>query len=98
MLVMILAQVAAAQPPDIELHAVIDAQSIRIEKHGQARLNVWADPDAGSLVKVEAPRANGAKTLRNVRITVDAEARIGGAAHVDANVERSPATEPQPPR
>ncbi len=54
MLFLILAQAAAAQP-DIELHAIVDARSVRIEKKGEARLKVWANRDAGSSVKVEAP-------------------------------------------
>lgn len=35
-----------------------------------------ASPDGGSQVKVEAPEADGARTLRDVHVTVDAEARI----------------------
>ena len=74
---LLIAQAAAAAPPDIQFHAVVDARSVKIEKHGQASLRVWADPDAGSIVNIVAPKANGAKTLRNVHFTVDAEARIG---------------------
>lgn len=81
----------AAPLHDIELRATVEARSVRIEKRGEAKLEVTASPDAGSLVKVEAPRANGAKTLRNVRVQVDAEARIG-----DKNTV--PATEIAPPR
>lgn len=81
----------AAPVPDIELRATIEARSVRIEKRGEARLEVSASPDAGSLVKVEAPRANGARTLRNVRVEVDAEARIGDKSS-------DPATETAPPR
>jgi hypothetical protein len=69
--------VATGGGPDIQLHAVVDARSVKIEKQGQASLRVWAEPDAGSIVNFEAPKANGAKTLRNVRVTLDAEARIG---------------------
>ena len=67
----------AAPLPDIQIGATVEARSMRIEKKGNAKLEVRADPDAGSVVKVEAPRADGVKTLRNVRVAVDAEARIG---------------------
>ena len=81
----------AAALPDISLNATISARSVTIEKRGEARLEMTASPDAGSLVKVEAPRANGRKTLRNVRVQVDAEARIGTDLP-------APATEPPAPR
>ena len=96
MLFLILAQAAAAQP-DIELHAVVDARSVTIEKKGDARLEVRASPDAGSSVKVEAPKANGARTLRNVRVTIDAEARIGSGVAGGIQV-RDAATEAPEPR
>ena len=81
----------AAPLPDIELRATIEARSVRIEKRGDAKLEVTASPDAGSLVKVEAPRADGAKSLRNVRIRIDAEARVGDKM-------TTPATQTAPPR
>jgi hypothetical protein len=62
---------------------------VKIEKKGQATLRAWAEPDAGSIVNIEAPKANGAKTLHNVRVTVDAEARIGGEAAAGAKIEAS---------
>ena len=80
MLLFLLLQAAAAPQPDIELHAVVDARSVRIEKKGEAELTMSASPHAGSDVHVEAPDADGARTLRNVRVTVDAEARIGDPA------------------
>ena len=76
MLLLLLLQASSAQP-DIELRAAVDARSVRIEKKGEAELTVSASPDGGSEVKVEAPKADGARTLRNVHVTVDAEARIG---------------------
>jgi hypothetical protein len=76
----LLLQAAAAPQPDIELKAVVNARSVRIEKKGEAELTVSASPDAGSVVHVEAPDADGARTLRNVNVTVDAEARIGDPA------------------
>ncbi len=49
-----------------------------------------ADPDAGSFVNIEAPKANGRKTLRDVRVQVDAEARIGSEIRATATVAPEP--------
>lgn len=64
-------------PADIELRAEVSARSVTIEKQGDARLAVRASPDGGNIVDVDAPKANGRKTLRNVRVRVDARARLG---------------------
>ena len=80
---------AVATLPDIELKARVQARQVTIEKRGEARLTVSAAPDAGSVVDVRAPRANGRKTLRNVDVTVAAEARIGDPT--------APSQRPSPP-
>jgi hypothetical protein len=98
MLLLIVAQAAAATAPDIELHAVVDVESVKIEKQGNATLRVYADPDAGSGVKIEAPRANGAKTLRNVRVTLDARARIASSPTSNKGQSRPQETDPAPQR
>lgn len=67
---------SSAQLPDIELKAKVQARSVTIEKQGDARLTVTTSPDGGNVVDVQAPKANGRKTLRNVEISVQAEARI----------------------
>jgi hypothetical protein len=72
--------VAQAALPDIQIGATVEARSLTIEQQGQAKLEVHAKPDAGSLVRVNAPRANGARRLNNVRIEVLGEARIGAAS------------------
>ena len=82
-----LALQAAAPPPDIHIGATLQARSVTIEKKGEARLEVWASPDAGSSVEVEAPSADGSRTLRNVRVTVDAQARIGSGLSADIETE-----------
>ena len=82
---------AQAAPPDIQFGARIEARSVTIEKKGEARLEIRAVPDGGSLVKVEAPKANGRKTLKNVRIEIDAEARIADPASAAA----TPIAEPR---
>jgi hypothetical protein len=74
---LILLQAAAAQPaPDIQLRIDAHIDRVRIERRGEVRLEVNAGPDAGSIVRVEAPQANGRRTLRNVDVRIDAEARI----------------------
>ena len=89
-MILLLLALQAAPLPDIELHATLNARSVTIEKKGEATLEVTASPDAGSVVKVDAPNANGRKTLRDVRVEVDAEARIGGDVTVDATAEAEP--------
>lgn len=76
MLFLLLQTAPAPQTPDIQLRARVTAKSVTIEKQGEASLTVRASPDAGSAVKVEAPRANGRKTIKDVTVEVDAGARI----------------------
>jgi hypothetical protein len=90
-MIVLLFALQAAALPDLSLTATVNARSLTVERSGEARLDVSASPDAGSAVKVVAPPASGRKTVRNVRITVDAEARI-------ANGLESAATPDAPPR
>ena len=76
MLFLLLQTAPAPQTPDIELRAHVTAKSVTIEKQGDASLTVRAGPDGGSAVKIEAPRANGRKTIENVTVDVDAKAMI----------------------
>ena len=89
MLLLLLLQ-AGAQAPDIELNADIRARSVTIEKQGEASLKVTTSPDGGNLVNVQAPKANGRKTLKNVNVKVRAEARI-------ADPQRAPKNNPDQP-
>ena len=89
MLFLILLQ-PAAQAPDIELQANVRARSVTIEKQGQASLTVTSEPEGRNLVDVRAPRANGRKSLRNVNVSVRAEARIGERANNPEAAETSP--------
>src|SRR5687768_11105186 len=86
---------ASAQAPDIELNATVRARRVTIEKRGNASLTVHAGPDAGSVVDVRAPKANGRKTLNNVRVDVHAEARVAdpGQAPQPAAENKAPETE-----
>jgi hypothetical protein len=87
-----LIQTAAAQPqaqgaPDIELQIGLTARRVTIERRGEASLEVRAGPDGGSVVNVEAPEANGSRTLRDVNVRVRAEARIADPAAPAAQIE-----------
>lgn len=66
--------------PDIELNADVRARSVTIEKKGDARLAVTTSPDGGNVVDVRAPEADGRRSLRNVKVSVRAKARIGEPA------------------
>lgn len=70
----LLQAIVAPPPADITFHATVRARSLTIEKQGEARLTVRANGQ--NLVKVEAPRANGRKTIRNPVVRVNVEARI----------------------
>lgn len=78
MLIVLLLQ-AAAQP-DIQLGVRLTAERVTIDRQGEASLTVSTTPEGRNLVDVRAPAANGRRTLRNVEVTVDAEARIGSPA------------------
>ena len=72
---LLLLQAAAAQPPpDIELQIDASVRRVRIEREGEASLEVSGGP--GSAVRVDAPEASGRQRLRNVNVQVRAEARI----------------------
>jgi hypothetical protein len=75
MLTLVLALLqSVSQPPDIELRATVRARSLTIEKQGEARVSVTAS--GRNLVDVQAPRANGRKTIPNPEVKVNIEARI----------------------
>jgi hypothetical protein len=93
MLLLALALQTAA--PDIELRADVRARQVTIEKQGDARLTVTTSPEGANLVDVQAPRANGRKTLRNVNVSVRAEARI---ADPSASAEIRTGSETTPPQ
>lgn len=71
---LLILQNAAATPPDIQLSVDVHADRVRIERRGEASLEVRGGE--GSTVEVEAPEANGRRTLRNVNVRVRAEARV----------------------
>jgi len=84
---MLLALLLLQAAPDIELRASVRARSLTIEKRGEARLTVRTDPEGENLVDVQAPKANGRRTIRNVNVTVRAEGRIADPAQSEAGAE-----------
>lgn len=74
MLLSIFLQAAALPPPDLQLDARVRARDVRIERKGDASLEVTGGQ--GSLVQVDSPKAGGRSRLRNVEVTVRAEARV----------------------
>jgi len=70
MLALTLLLQAVAQQPDISIHATLDAQSVKIEKSGEARMSVSALPEGGSTAT-----SSGTRTSRHFEVRIDA--RIG---------------------
>jgi hypothetical protein len=92
----LLLQAAAAQTaPDIQLRIDVHADRVRIERQGEASLEVSGGE--GSVVRVEAPEANGRRTLRNVDVRIEADARIADPQNAPAaqNPEPAETAEPQ---
>ena len=84
------AQPAAAEPAgpaDIQLQVRAQVREVRVRQQGEASLTVRGGP--GSEVRVEAPPGGGTRRLRNVNVTVDAEARVGEglAAGIEASAD-----------
>ena len=80
MILLLLAQAVSDQPdtrlaaPDIVLDARAQIREVRIEQRGEARLTVSGAP--GSDIRVEKPAGDGRTRLRNVDVSVRAEARV----------------------
>ena len=91
LLALLLVQAAAPQAgnaPDIQLQARVHARSLTIQKRGDASLTLHTEPDGGNILDVQAPKA-GRKTIRNVDINLDAEARIADPQNIRIGVETS---------
>lgn len=86
MILLILLQ-ATAQSPDIELNLNVRAKSVRIEKKGEARLEVRGEAPGNRVdVKVE-PKAEGRTELRDVTVDIHAEASIQEGVKIGAQAE-----------
>ena len=73
---MLIAPFLLQTAPDLELRAAVRARSVEIERRGETALTVTTSPPGNNVVDVRAPRADGRRTLRDVRVDVRAEARI----------------------
>ena len=91
LLALLLLQAQAATPPDIQIGANVRAPSLTIEKKGEASLTLRTQPEGNNIVDVEAPKANGRRTIRNANVMVRAEARIADPL----NPERVETSAPQ---
>lgn len=88
MLIYLLLQSAAAPPPDIQLDIDLKARRVEIERKGEARLTVRAEPDGGSVSRTATlPVPEGRSTLRDVKVKVRAEARIAAPEEIRAEAE-----------
>ncbi|HEV2568991.1 hypothetical protein [Sphingomonas sp.] len=92
---MILFLLLQASAPDIEFNANVRARSVTIEKQGDARLTVHAEPEGERLVDVQAPKANGRKTLDNVEVTIRARASVADPQAARVQVESGETSPPQ---
>ena len=98
-LLLIQAAAPAAQraqaAPDIQLRIDVHADRARIERQGEASLEVSGGE--GSIVRVQAPEANGRRTLRNVDVRIEAEARLADPRNPPAaqNPETAETAEPE---
>ena len=75
-LALLLAQLAPAQLPDIEIAARVSAREVEIEQEGEARLTLHAEPGEAEPVRVERSAPAGRKSYRNLTIDLRAAARI----------------------
>jgi len=91
----LLLQAAAPAPaaPDIQLDINASVRRVAIERSGEASLEVSGGE--GSVVTVEAPDANGRRTLRNVNVRIRAEARIADPRAPQAQINAEAET-PRP--
>jgi hypothetical protein len=92
---LILLQTATTQQPDIQLDIRATARRVTIESSGEASLEVTGGP--GSDVRVEAPDANGRRTLNNVNVRVSAEARVADPLNPSVTVEAEADQNPPAP-
>ena len=71
---LLLLQTAAQPSADIVLDARAQIRDVRIRQAGETSLEVHGGP--GSDVQVDKPQSQGRTRLRNVNVSVHAEARV----------------------
>ena len=90
-LLLVQATGAVETPPDIELNIRARARSVEIERKGEAKLEVRAEPEGGSRIEARVePLPEGRTTLRNVEVNLNAQARLNGSVKVEAGAETAP--------
>lgn len=82
-----LLQAAAAQAPDIELNVHARIKSLKIERKGEARLEVRGEGPGNRVEARVEPKAQGRSELRNVTVDIHAEASTGDPAQIRAEAE-----------
>ena len=80
-------QAAATQAPDIELDVRARFKSLKIERKGEARLEVRGEGPGNRVEAKIEPKAQGRTELRNVRIDVHAEASVTDPAQIRVEAE-----------
>lgn len=82
-----LLQAAAAQTPDIELNVHARIKSLKIERKGEARLEVRGEGPGNDVeVRVE-PKSQGRTELRNVTVDIHAEASVADPERIRVEAE-----------
>jgi hypothetical protein len=80
----------AAPAPDIELHLGARVREVRIAREGEARLELRAEPDAGSGVEVRrTPETRGARRIQNLAVEVHGRAAIADPSQSEERQETS---------
>jgi hypothetical protein len=87
MLILLLLQAAAGQAPDIELNLHATARSVRIERKGEARLDVRGEGPGNSAEARVEPKAQGRSKLRNVTVDIHAKASVQDGVKLGSQVE-----------
>jgi hypothetical protein len=82
-----LALIQAAQAPDIELNLNLRAKSVRIERKGEAKLEVHGEGPGNRVAVGVQPKAEGRTELRDVTVDVHAEASVQEGVKIDAQSE-----------
>jgi hypothetical protein len=92
MLLLILLQSASPSPaPDIELNVHARVREVTIERRGETKIVVHAEPDAGSRSQVNVqPKAEGRTRLQNVTVDIHAEASLADPSQNRAAAETRP--------
>jgi uncharacterized protein (DUF58 family) len=87
LITLLLLQAAATQAPDIELNFHARIKSLKIERKGEARLEVRGEGPGNRVEAKVEPQAEGRTELRNVNVDIHAEASVSDAAQIRVEAE-----------